>query len=262
MPSFEAGTLFRAMAIDRAADGPDDLDSSDEAALEPPWLSARRRRRRSRPPLTRDAIVQAALRVLDREGLEGVSMRRVAEELGTGAASIYWHVANKDELLGLVFDRVVGEVELPPPDPARWQRQLKELAREARRVLASHRDIARWSLGRIPMGPNMLRLSEWQLALLRAAGLPDRVAALAGDLLGLYLGAHAYEQTLGLASPTGEPLPPEEVIAMIGGYLSSLPPNRFPNIVELADELMSGGPDERFEFGLDVLIRGLAAQAD
>lgn len=246
---------------ERSGDVPDDFDDSDET-LQPPWLSARRERRRSRPPLTRDVIVQAALRVLDREGLEGVSMRRVAEELGTGAASIYWHVANKDELLGLVFDRVVGEVALPAPDAARWQEQLKELAREARQVLAAHRDIARWSLGRIPMGPNMLRLSEWQLALLRAAGLPDRVAALAGDLFGLYLGAHAFEETLGLASPTGQPLPPEEVIAMIRGYLSSLPPSRFPNIVELTDELMSGGPDERFEFGLDVLVRGLAAQTD
>ncbi|MGH2949897.1 MAG: TetR/AcrR family transcriptional regulator C-terminal domain-containing protein, partial [Solirubrobacteraceae bacterium] len=62
-------------------------------------------------------------------------------------------------------------------------------------------------------------------------------------------------------SPTREPLPPEEVIGMIRGYLTSLPPSRFPNTVELVDELMAGGPDERFEFGLDVLVRGLAAQA-
>jgi AcrR family transcriptional regulator len=235
--------------------------ADDSVVPEPPWLSARRSRRSSRPPLTRDAIVDAALQVLDREGLDGVSMRRVAEELGTGAGSLYWHVANKDELLGLVFDRVAGEVRLPPPDPARWEEQYKEVAREARRVLAAHRDIARWSLGRIPMGPNTLRLTEWQLAILRAAGIPSTVAALAGDLFGLYVAAHAFEETLGLGSPTGEPLPPEEVIGMIRGYLTSLPPSRFPNIAELVDELMAGGPDERFEFGLDVLVRGLAAQA-
>lgn len=228
---------------------------------EPPWLRSRRPRAGTRPPLTREAIVEAALRVLDRDGLDGVRMRRVADELGTGAGSLYWHVGNKDELLGLVFERVAGEIELPPPDPERWQEQYKEVARDARRVLRAHRDIARWSLGRIPMGPNTLRVNEWQLALLRAAGIPDRVAALAGDLFGLYVGAHAFEETLGLSSPTGEELAAGDVIAMMRGYLASLPPSRFPNVVELVDELMAGGPDERFEFGLDVLVRGLAAHA-
>ena len=122
--------------------------------------------------------------------------------------------------------------------------------------------IARVSLGRIPIGPNLLRFIEWQLALLRGAGIPDRAAALAGDLFGLYLAAYAYEETLGMASPTGEELPPHEVLAMIRGYFESLPPAQFPNTVALVDELMAGGPDERFEFGLDVLVRGLAAQRD
>ncbi len=246
---------------DAARGRADPAAEAGEVVPEPPWLRSRRRGGGRRTPLSREAIVEAAIRVLDRDGLDGVSMRRVAAELGTGAGSLYWHVGNKDELLGLVFDRVVDEVELPAPDPERWQDQYKEVAREARRVLRAHRDIARWSLGRIPMGPNTLRVSEWQLELLRAAGVPDWVAALAGDLFGLYLAAHAFEETLGLASPTGEELPPGEVIAMIRGYLASLPPTRFPNTVELVDELMAGGPDERFEFGLDIIVRGLAAHA-
>ncbi len=251
------------MSSNARGDAADDRGdaAADEVVPEPPWVRSRRRRKAARAPLSREAIVEAALRVLDREGLEGVRMRRVADELGTGPGSLYWHVGNKDELLGLVFERVAGEVELPPPDPERWQEQYKEVARDARRVLRAHRDIARWSLGRIPMGPNTLRVNEWQLALLRAAGIPDRVAALAGDLFGLYVGAHAFEETLGLSSPTGEEVAAEEVIAMMRGYLASLPRTRFPNIVELVDELMAGGPDERFEFGLDVLVRGLAAHA-
>src|SRR5579875_2585707 len=84
---------------------------------EPPW---RVPRREGRAPLSRDAIVDAALRVLDAEGMDGLSMRRVGEELGAGAASIYWHVQNKDELLQLVFERVISEIELPVPDPSRW----------------------------------------------------------------------------------------------------------------------------------------------
>jgi AcrR family transcriptional regulator len=212
-----------------------------------------------RAPLSREAIVEAALEVVDREGLEGTSMRRVAEELGTVPSALYWHVRNKEELLQFVFDRVVGEVELPPRDPEHWQEQLKAVGREVRRVLRSHRDIARVTIGAIPVGPNMLLLVEWMNGLLREAGLPDRTVALAGDLLGLYVGAYAYEESLGLASPTGEDLPPDQVIAMLRDYWASLPPARFPHTLALLDELFAGGPDERFEFGLDVIARGLAA---
>jgi hypothetical protein len=130
------------------------------------------------------------------------------------------------------------------------------------RVMRAHRDVARISLGRIPVGPNLVRFAEWLLALLRGAGLPDRVAALAGDLLGLYVGAFAYEESLGMASPDGRDRPVEEIAAMIGGYFASLPPDRFPNITAVSEELMAGGPDERFAFGMDVLIDGLAAQGE
>ena len=187
-------------------------------------------------------------------------MRRVAQELGAVPSSLYWHVRNKEELLQLVFDRVAGEIELPPRDPAHWQEQLKEVAREMRRVLKRHRDIARVTLGAIPVGPNSLLLIEWLHGLLREAGLPDRTVALVGDVFGLYIGAYAYEESLGLASPTGEKLPPGEVIAMLRDYWGSLPPDRFPHTLALLDELFSGGPDERFEFGLDVIVSGLAAQ--
>lgn len=233
----------------------------ERAAIpDPPWMRSRRGRALPRTPLSREAIVEAALRVLDREGLDGVSMRRVADELETSPGSLYWHVRNKHELLLLVLDRVAGEVELPPADPERWQEQLKQLAREMRRVLTSHGDIARVTFGTIPVGPNMLRLVEWMHALLRGAGLPDRTVALVGDLFALYVGAHAFEHGLGLASPTGEELPPEQIIAMLRDYWSSLPPALFPHTLALMDELFAGSPEERFEFGLDVLIRGLAAE--
>jgi AcrR family transcriptional regulator len=199
--------------------------------------------------------------VVDREGLDATSMRRVAEELGAAPSALYWHVRNKDELLQLVLDRVVGEIELPPRDPENWQEQLKALAREMRRVLASHRDIARVTIGSIPAGPNALLIAEWMNALLREAGLPDRTVALFGDLAGLYVGAYAYEESLGLASPTGEELPPEQVLAMLQEYWASLPKERFPHTLALLDRLFEGDRDERFEFGLDVLVRGLASLA-
>lgn len=188
-------------------------------------------------------------------------MRRVADELGTAPSALYWHVRNKHELLQLVLDRVCGEIELPPADPARWQEQLKELARETRRVFALHGDVARVSLGAIPVGPNVLRVMEWVHALLRGAGLPDHIVALVGDLFGLYAGAYAYEESLGLASPTGEDLPPQEVITLLRDYWASLPPEQFPHTLALLPTLFEGGPDERFEFGLDVLVRGIGSFA-
>ena len=228
---------------------------------EPPWTRRRRPRATPRAPLSRDAIVEAALRVVDAEGLDAASMRRVADELGTAPSALYWHVRDKDELLQLALDRVIGEIALPPADPANWQEQLKGFAREARRVFTLHHDIARVSLGAIPIGPNALRIMEWAHGLLRDAGLPDRIVALVGDLFGLYVGAYAYEESLGLASPTGEDLPPQEVVALLRDYWGSLPAERFPHTLALLPALFEGGPDERFEFGLDVLVRGIASFA-
>jgi hypothetical protein len=130
-----------------------------------------------------------------------------------------------------------------------------------RDVMNRHRDIARISLGRIPSGPAIARMAEWQFELLKPAGLPDQVIAYVGDLLGLYVGAYAFEESLGLASPTGEDLPPEQIVGMIRDYLLSLPPERYPHTVAAADLLMGGPPEDRFEFGLDVILRGLASYA-
>jgi AcrR family transcriptional regulator len=201
------------------------------------------------------------MRVLDREGMDGLSMRKVGEELGTGAASLYWHVRNKEELLQLLFERVTEEVQLPEPDPARWQEQLKDVARQSRQVLSRHRDVARLTLGRIPAGPTLALLNEWFFALLRPIGIPDRVIGFLGDLFGLYVGAYAYEESLGLASPTGEDLPPEEIVAMLRDYLLSLPAERFPHVLSAVDVLFEGGPEERFEFGIDLIVRGVETYA-
>ncbi|HEY3265021.1 MAG TPA: TetR/AcrR family transcriptional regulator C-terminal domain-containing protein, partial [Actinomycetota bacterium] len=93
-------------------------------------------------------------------------------------------------------------------------------------------------------------------------GVPDRTAAWVVDLMALYIGAFAFEESLGLASPTGEDLPPEQVVEMIGSYFRSLPAERFPNTFAVLEHLTAGDVDERFEFGLDVLVRGLAAREE
>ncbi|WP_242886463.1 TetR/AcrR family transcriptional regulator [Actinomadura litoris] len=227
----------------------------------PPW----RKQRRTGPvrqPLTQEVIVATAVRVLDGEGLEAVSMRRVAQELGTGAASLYAHVSGKEELRELMLDAVFAEVELPEVDPSRWQEQLKELAREVRRVYTSHRDIAKVSLGLIPTGPNLLAVAEVQLALMRAGGVPPSIAGLAVDTFGMYLDADAIEDTIyvGRTPPGEDPWEHfQERFEQIRAFMKALPVDRYPHIVGMVDDLTGGSGDDRFEFGLEILIRGIAS---
>jgi AcrR family transcriptional regulator len=218
---------------------------------DPPWWRRREEQPRDRKPLTRDAIVDAGLKLLERDGLQALSMRRLAQELGTGAASLYWHVGDKEELLALLLDRIVGRQETPEPDPERWQEAVKELGRSARRLMNAHRDSAQLSMGRVPAGPNSLPVLERSLAVFAASGLPPRVIAFAADLFALYVGAFAFEESVQAPGNVDE----------LGEYFRALPPDRFPTLTRLADDLIAGDTDERFEFGLELFVRGLKAMA-
>jgi AcrR family transcriptional regulator len=235
---------------------------SGEEIPPPPWQRVPRRAGgRRRDPLTQEAIVAAAMKVLDAEGLDGLSMRRVADELDTGAASLYWHVGSKDGLLDLLFDHVIGEQELPDPERERWQEQLKEVARTMRATILRHRDIVRVSIGRIPMGPNALRYSERVLAILRAGGVPDQLAVLGHHLLISAVNGFTMDETGEGGEPPVEQPPPEEIARMARDYLASLPAAEFPNLVALADHFAITDPERRFELLLDLYVEGLARRA-
>lgn len=233
----------------------------------PPRLPTRAKPGKSRKPrersLSRDAIAAAALEIVDTEGLDAMTMRRVAEALGTSAASLYAHVANKEELLEVVVERAIGEIEFSDAaDPEHWQEQVKQGLRAMRAGIAAHGDLARAMFARIPLGENALRGSESLIGALRAGGLPDQVIAYACDLLPMYVTAIAYEDSL----YAGESVTPEQMVQFVTDmrrYFESLPVDRFPNTVALAGPLTAGAEgDERFEFGLDVLVRGLASFAE
>jgi AcrR family transcriptional regulator len=227
-----------------------------EALPPAPWQrTPQRAARRRRDPITQEAIVETALRILDSEGLEGLSMRRVAEELDTGAASLYWHVGSKDGLLDLLFDHVIGEQQIPHPDPPRWQEQLKEVARLQRATILRHRDIVAVSLGRIPMGPNALRYSESVLAILRAGGVPDDLAVSGYQLLIAVVNGFTLDETAD-EQPGGDAGAPSQDAAR--DYIASLPPGQFPNLIAVADEFSAVDAGERFELLLDLFVGGLA----
>jgi AcrR family transcriptional regulator len=219
----------------------------------PPWQRTPRQPAPRREPITREAIVETAIRLLDRDGLDALSMRRIADELDTGPASLYRHVGSKDGLLDLVFDRVIGEQEVPDPDPERWPEQVKEVARAMRATIARHPAIARVSLGRIPTGPNALQFIERLLAILRAGGLSDKLAVDGSQLLMLVVNGFGLEENVDAAPP--------QAAEMLQDYFSSLPPERFPNLVAVAGEFRNVDMDARFELLLDIFVDGLAARA-
>jgi AcrR family transcriptional regulator len=239
----------------------------------PPWAreSGARRARADKPALSRDAIVAAAIRVIDEEGFDAVSMRRVAQEFGTGAASLYAYVANKDELMDLIVDEIMLESAVadqePVEDVADWQEQIKAMVRAGYHTLIAHRDIAKAMLGRIPFGPNGLRNVENMLKLLRAHGMPDYVAAYAGDLIGQYMVGTAIEDYMWQERyPDATPEQVSAAMSEVGDYLESLPKEQFPNLTTLARVMVGenvGEPEsplfDRFELGLDILVRGLAS---
>lgn len=211
--------------------------------------------------MTAAGIVQAAIEVLDDGGLAGLSMRRVAARLDTSAASLYAHVSSKDELLELVFDELVGRVALPAPDPARWREQVHQMVRELHESLSAHRDAALAGLGRIPTTPKALIGAEALSAVLLAGGLTERVAALGLDQLILFVCASALEQSL--LDNSG--LSPEEVAAYFGqvhDFYTRLPADRFPALARLAPGLTGPDGDERFEFGVDVLLAGFETASE
>jgi AcrR family transcriptional regulator len=207
--------------------------------------------------LTVEAIVTAAIDVLDETGIGGLTMRRVADRLGTGAASLYAHISGRDELLQLVFDALVGQVPLPEPDPARWREQVFEMMSGLREVLTCHRDAALAGLG-IPTTPNVLAAAEVLTTVMRGGGLTDRVIALATDQLSLLVQATAYED--GLMEHGG--MTQDEIAryyAEAHDFYSRLPASRFPTLASIAPEMTGYDGEERFRFGVEAMIAGFEA---
>jgi AcrR family transcriptional regulator len=239
----------------------------------PPWQrSPRRPSRARRDPITVEAITDAAIKVLDSEGLDGLSMRRVADALNTGPASLYWHVGNKDGLLDLVFDQLIGEMRVPAPQGGRWKEQLKKVALDQRATILRHRDLVAISMGRIPMGPHALRYTEAVVAILRAGGVPDDLAV-SGYLLLFALvngftmdemaepvtGSGGQDGSTGSDGSDGsrESLSPSDV----SGYLASLPAAQFPNITAVAPHFAQWDNDVQFGMLVDLYVDGLAQRA-
>jgi AcrR family transcriptional regulator len=219
---------------------------------EPPWRTPRRRQ------LSRELIVDVAYQILDRDGMDAVSMRRIAVDLNTGPASLYAHVSNKDELQELLLERVLSEVPRETPDPARWATQLRDLCRHTVDALIAYNGIAQVALATIvPTGEASFAQAEAMLGLLRAAGLSDAHVAVAFDVLSLYLTAYAVEAAAVRSGQFSEAEIAERT-RQLGEYMAALPPDRFPALLAVGPLL---GSADRFPAAIDLIIAGIEALA-
>ncbi|MFZ1361978.1 MAG: TetR/AcrR family transcriptional regulator C-terminal domain-containing protein [Candidatus Nanopelagicales bacterium] len=213
----------------------------------------KQRQRETDAGLSKQRVVIEAVRLADREGVDGLSMRRLAGVLSAGAMSLYHYVANRDELLDAMIDTVFEEIELPP-EGADWQSAMRRRAVSTRQVLARHP----WAIGlmesRTSPGPANLRHREAVTACLRRAGFSVVMATHANWLLDSYVYGYALQE-VSLPFDTADELADmaEEV------FLPQLPPDEFPYLNESAVELVAAGydPAEEFIFGLDLVLAAL-----
>jgi len=218
------------------------------------------RDRPAKPPLSQEAVVDAALAILKSDGVEAVTMRRVAAALDTGAASLYVYVAGREGLQLAMLDRVTADVSLETPDPSRWREQLHALLIRMHDALNSYPGIAAMTLAHPPTTETVLNVAENLMGILLAGGLDPQDAAWACDILVLLVTAVASEDDVRRVSRGGGVNDREQIDALYNTFVG-LPPERFPIISAHAAQMVAGDSAERFRFAIDVVIDGVVARS-
>ncbi|MFI6044124.1 TetR/AcrR family transcriptional regulator [Nocardia sp. NPDC051321] len=216
-------------------------------------------RRVRKEPITVGAILTAAFGLVEAEGFEALTMRRVAAALETSPGALYAHVRNKAELDDLLIGQLCRKVAIPAPDPANWRAQVGDVCRQLRDQYLRYPGISRAALSASPNSLDTLRIAEGMLAILLAAGVSPRNAAWAVDAAVLYVAAYSFEASLRrdpVTDTDGRVLDRAESIAR----LEMLPVSHFPNMVAHAHELTAGEGHDRFDFTLAQLFRGLTSE--
>jgi len=211
-----------------------------------------RRERPAKPALTRHGIIDAALQIMNAEGLGKVTMRRVATALDTGHASLYVYVRDVEDLHAQILDALLAPVVGAAPPAGTWRDRVKALLLGYQDVLRARPEIARMALSTRPSGPNYGLLLEALLALLHEGGAHDRAAAWGVDLLLLYPTAIAVEHA--------EPRPARHAtgdVEAMAAELAEFDATSTPTIARLGRLLLSGDPGSRADWAMDVLLDGI-----
>ncbi|HEY5987914.1 MAG TPA: TetR/AcrR family transcriptional regulator [Streptosporangiaceae bacterium] len=205
-----------------------------------------------RVPLSRERVLRGAIAVADRGGIESLTIRSLAQELGVGPMSLYHHVANKEAILDGIIDIVFSEIDLPPAD-ADWRSAMRQRATSARAVLRRHPWATPLMESRTNPGPATLRHHDAVLCTLRRAGFSTAMAAHAYSLLDSYIYGFALEEA-------ALPFDPNTVPDVAEAFLARFPAEQYPYLAELTTaHVLQPGYDygSEFEFGLDLILDGL-----
>jgi len=203
------------------------------------------------PPLSRARVVRAALCLVDEKGLPALTMRALATELEVSPMALYNHVRDKDELVDLMVDLMLGEVDISATE-GDWLTQLRVLVRSFHQALAAHHHLARVYSGRVRIGPHGLLLIERTIGLLLEGGF---LPAEASDVFfALFTYAAGFQQ-MGRIAPLREGRPGEET-----EYYPLLPPERIPAITAVSPHLDGVRRPGRFDYGLELLLAGVQAK--
>jgi AcrR family transcriptional regulator len=200
------------------------------------------------PPLSRPRIVRAALRLVDEKGLPAMTMRALATELEVSPMALYNHVRDKDELVDLTFDLMLGEVDTSTTE-GDWLTQLRALVRSYHQALAAHHQLARAYSDRVRIGPHSLLIMERAIGLLLEGGFSPPEASDAFFALFTYTAGF---QLMGHIVPLRDSATREKT-----GYYPPLPPERIPAITAVSPHLDGVHRPGRFDYGLDLLLAGL-----
>jgi AcrR family transcriptional regulator len=207
-----------------------------------------------RARLTRERVLRAAVLLADSGGLEALTMRRLGEELGVEAMSLYKHVANKEDLLDGMVDLVFAEIELPTGDTD-WRTAMRARAVSARAALTRHPWATALMQSRTAPGGATLRHHDTVIGTLRRAGFSVALTAHAFSAIDAYVYGFALQER-SLPFETAEQA--EEVGRQM---FARMPPGEFPHLTELtAEHILRPGYDygDEFEYGLDLVLDGLA----
>ncbi|MFI6070958.1 TetR/AcrR family transcriptional regulator [Actinoplanes sp. NPDC051343] len=221
--------------------------------MSPRRVPVSRRDRPAKAPLSRAAVVAAGMRVMREEGLERLTMRRLAAELDTGAASLYVYVDNMAELHGALLDELLRDLPLPPIAAAGWQDAVIGVLSDYTRMLWTYPSLARSLLALLPSGPHYLRLIDRVLGLLVAGGVPARAAAWGVDPLLQLATATAAEQ--GTRRESAEAAGEEQHLQ---AAVREAQPADHPNIARARDDLFSGTGEQRLRWYFGILLAGMA----
>ena len=211
----------------------------------------------SPPKLTRERVLEGAVALADRVGMEGFTIRKLAEQLDTKPMSIYHHVPNKEAIIDGMVDAVFAEMTRPPPDVP-WQEAMTVVAHSAREVLARHPWATPLLDSRSNPGPATLGHHNAMIGCCRAAGFSVEATAHAVALIDAFVYGYSLQEAA-LPATGGE-----DMTELVEAMSSVLDPERYPHLVEFTMEhVMQPGYDftKEFDFGLSLVLDGLEAAA-